>query len=134
MITKTQTFVQDLRALPLHIRHWILWSGSLLIFLLIGSVWVWQMAYQLKTAFNFGVAPRIVKEVPQKQTHELVSEDKSQLSQALDLLKQGTAGIFSVIKNYQKDDAVTSHNEKGQELDQFLKYQKEYHQDFPKNP
>ncbi len=104
------------------------------MFFLIGTVWVWQMAYQLKTAFNFGLPARIAKEVPQKQTHELVSEDKSQLSQALDLLKQGTAGIFSMIKNYQKDDAPTSPNEKGQELDQFLKYQKEYHQDFPKTP
>lgn len=147
-LSRIHYFVDYLRTRSIAARHAILWGGSLLLFICVFALWVGQIRYKLATAFQFQptalvalpLTPREFLPAKDLQTEGERSSEvepakeslEDELTGVIGLMKKGTAGLFSFIKGSSFFSDSDSRRE-GEELDQFLKYQKEYYRPFQEN-
>lgn len=148
-MSNIQQSVTYLRSRSLAARHAMLWGGSLVIFFAVSLLWVGQMKYKLATAFQFGPGTTLVASsaaVPEVQipvASNPVSKEEvlprvapapslsdGSVNGIVALIEKGTAGLFSLLRGKGIPSDPASRQE-GQELDQFLKYQKEYYRPLP---
>lgn len=125
---RSQSFIEKLRARPLHQRYLFLWSASAGIFLLILWLWTFQLRGELAllTAPMGRQVASLQPSAPQKPGKGMME----QLGLIGNAVSKGSASLFSFLgSQFQSDDTATDEEsalqgaQEGDELDQFLPYQ-----------
>ena len=127
------SFLEKLRNLPLSQRYVILWSGSLVVFVMIGWIWLYQVQVQLASASPFDLNGTLFAVDTTREEPAQGGGILSQLSNMGGALRHAGASLISFVGD-QIPSATPSQSspstapQEGDELNQFLEYQP-----FPEN-
>jgi hypothetical protein len=107
--------VHQLRQRPLHQRHMILWAGSLIIFVMIFWLWLFQVKTHIA---SFSNVTQVAQATEQEQQE---IEGASFFAGLFDVVREGSASLFSLFEGEQ--EPAVPFIQEGNELDQFLPYE-----------
>lgn len=115
----SQSFIDRLRARPLHHRHLILWVGSFLIFGVIAWLWVLQLKVRLADMTGFE-RTRVVSALPAQSSEEASGG-------FVGVLKKAGASFLSLFgREEEKEPPKPQRIKEGDELDTFLEEYKPF--------